>query len=188
VGTKAFAAAAALSAAVLLAAGCGGESEPSAEASQWASDVCTSISQWKTDVEGIAEQATEQVTSGTASRETIQSAIDDGLQASRELASELKALGAPDTPEGEEARQSLQTFADRVESSVNDVEQALDDLPDNPTVAQIIQSLSGLATSLQADVQAGQQVIVDLQEAGSDLRQAFEESPSCDELREPQDS
>jgi hypothetical protein len=170
----------------LVAAGCGGGEGSSAEEEAWANEVCTSIASWRTEVQTIATDAAQAVTEPGATRDTVEGAIDDGLQATETLLEDLRGAVPPDTSEGDEAKAAVDAFLDDVSSANDEVESALADLPEGAGLAAIVAELSGLATSLQTTVESGRALVTELTELGGTMQEAFENADSCQELREPE--
>lgn len=171
---------------VVVAAGCGGGGGSTAEEEAWADEVCTSIASWRTEVETIARDAADAITEPGASRETVEGAIEEGLDATEALLDDLRAAVPPDTPEGEEAQAAVEAFLGNVSSANDEVESALADLPEDAGLAAVIAELSGLAASLQTTIASGQTLVTELTELGASLKDAFENADSCQELREPE--
>jgi hypothetical protein len=170
----------------LVAAGCGGSGGASAEEEAWANRVCASIASWRTEVETIATDAAEAITEPGATRETVEAAIDEGLDATKTLVDDLRAAVPPDTPEGDEAKVAVDAFLDNVQASDAEVRSALAGLPEGAGLAEVIAELSGLATNLQSTIDSGQALVTELTELGGALKDAFENADSCQELREPE--
>jgi hypothetical protein len=170
----------------LVAAGCGGGGGSSAEEEAWATDVCASIASWRTQVETIATDAAEAITKPGATRDTLESAINDGLDATKTLLEDLRDAVPPDTSEGDEAKAAVDAFLDEVSAANDEVETALADLPDAAGLAQIVAALSGLATNLQTTVESGRTLVTELTDLGGAMKDAFENADSCQELREPE--
>jgi hypothetical protein len=170
----------------LVAAGCGGGGDSSAEEEAWATDVCTSIASWRTQVETIATDAAEAITKPGATRDTLEGAIDNGVEATETLLEDLRGAVPPDTSEGDDAKAAVDAFLDDVAAANTEVKTALADLPDAAGLAQIVASLSGLATNLQTTVESGRTLVTELTNLGGAMKDAFENADSCQELREPE--
>jgi hypothetical protein len=171
---------------VVVTAGCGGGGGSSAEEEAWADEVCTTIASWRTEVQTIVTNATNDLTQPGATRADLEAAIDDGLDATKTLVEDLRGAVPPDTPEGDEAKAAVQAFLDDVQASDDEVRSALAGLPEDAGLAQVIASLSGLATNLQTTVDNGRALVTQLTELGGSLKDAFEDADSCQELREPE--
>jgi hypothetical protein len=170
----------------LVTAGCGGGGGTSADEEAWASDVCASIASWRTQVETIATDAAQAVTRPGATRDTVEGAIDDGVEATETLLEDLRGAVPPDTSEGDDAKAAVDAFLDDVSSANTEVKTALADLPDTAGLAQVVAALSGLATTLQATVESGRTLVTELTDLGGAMKDAFENADSCQELREPE--
>jgi hypothetical protein len=166
------------------AAGCGGGDESPSSEELWASEVCTSIASWRTEVEAIARNAADALTEPGATRADLESAIDDGLQATEELGEELRAAVPPDTAEGNQAEAEVNAFLDDVRAADNEVRSALADLPDDAGLTEVVTELAGLAANLQQTIEKGRALVDDLTALGGDLKNAFEDAEPCQELRE----
>jgi hypothetical protein len=170
----------------LVAAGCGGGGGSSADEEAWANNVCATIASWRTEVETIATDAAEAITKPGATRDTLEAAINDGLDATKTLVEDLRGAVPPDTSEGDEAKAAVDAFLDDVSAANDEVETALADLPDAAGLAQIVAALSGLATNLQTTVESGRTLVTELTDLGGAMKDAFENADSCQELREPE--
>ena len=148
--------------------------------------MCTSIASWGTEVETIATDAAEAITEPGATRDTVEAAIGDGLDATETLLEDLRGAVPPDTSEGEEAKAAVDAFFDDVSSANDEVESALADLPAAAGLAAIVTALSGLATTLQTTIESGRTLVTELTELGGSMKDAFENTDSCQELREPE--
>ena len=164
------------------AAGCGGSDSTSAEET-WAASVCTSITTWRTDVGSITENATSAITEPGATPKDIETAIDDGVAATKTLVVDLRALTPPDTPEGIQAKTEVNAFLDDAQASIDQVQHAIDTLPAGAGLAQVITKLSGLASNLQSTLQGGRDLVTSLAALGGDLKDGFENAAPCQELR-----
>jgi len=168
----------------LVVAGCGGGGGGVSAEEAWAEGVCSSIASWQTEVETIATDAVAAITEPGATRATVEAAIDDGLAATRTLVDDLRASIPPETPDGDEAKAELEAFVDDVSAANDEVENALEALPDTARLPQVITELSSLATTLQQTIVSGRTLVTDLQELGGEIRDGFENAGSCQELRD----
>ena len=100
---------------VVVATGCGGES--SAE-EQWADSVCTDVATWQDELQQAEDEIRTALQSpGTETLGAIDTAIRQAAEATHELSDELKALEAPDTASGAEAKRQLDALATQLEST-----------------------------------------------------------------------
>jgi hypothetical protein len=170
-----------LAAAFVAGTGCGGDDEPPAEA--WANDVCTSISDWRTTIEGIVGDVQSQITSGNAGA-AIKDAVASGVDATTQLKDELQAIGAPETEAGEEAKQALDDFADDAAQTAEDVQAQAQKLPDSGSVSELLSQLTPLAASLESLAQEGQAKLNDLEQLdpSGEIQDGVENAESCQSL------
>lgn len=166
----------------LLLAGCGGGEESPAEA--WASDVCTSVATWKTEIGEITTEAADALTQPATARKTLETAVDDGLQATKTLIADLEALEPPATSEGQEAKGEIDAFLATLEATADEVQTALAGLSDAGSLSAIVESLSGLSTELQTTIDEGRELVTTLESLGGDIKDGFESADSCDDLRD----
>jgi methyl-accepting chemotaxis protein len=157
------------------AAGCGGSDEDPAV--QSADDVCTSLSDWKTDLENTVQGITSDL--GSLSANEVTDAVDSALDSTRNLLDELRGLGAPDTESGEQAKQDVDELADSLE-------QRADTLRDAADSGNVVSLVSTVTTQVQGAVQDVNQTLTQLRQLqpGQDLQQAFENDDTCQSLTE----
>ena len=166
----------------IVAAGCGGN-EASAE-EEWAGGVCSAVSDWQERIEQSAADISEQVRSpGADTLATIESEIQEGVDASKELADELKSLEPPDTEAGDQAQQELEGLADQVEATVDKTKETIDSLPENAGLKEVAQTVAPLLPSLQALATNVSVTIANVKERGSELKDGFDKADSCKKYR-----
>lgn len=164
------------------AAGCGG-SEPTAT-EDWAGDVCSAVGDWQDQLEQSASDIRDQVQSpGADTLEAIQSEIQEAVDASEELADNLRSLDPPDTDAGKEAQQDVTALADLVETTVDKTQETIDNLPENAGLRDVAESVAPLLPDLQALVTNVSAALSSVQERGSELNEAFEDAGSCERYR-----
>lgn len=163
------------------AAGCGG-SEPASQ--EWAGDVCSAVGDWQDQLEQSASDIREQIQSpGAGTLAAIESEIREAADASTELADELKSLDAPDTENGDQAKQQVDSLADQVEDTVDKTKETIDGLPENAGLTEVAEAVAPLLPSLQALVTNVSATLDAVQEAGSELKDGFDEAGSCEQYR-----
>jgi methyl-accepting chemotaxis protein len=157
----------------VLAAGCGGDDEDPNAA--WADDVCGSVSSW---VDSVREAA-DSVTSGQGS---VDDAVDDVKSATEQLDDDLSGLEPPEA--AEQVQDTLEQLLDQLRSGVRTIEDAVD----NASGGQALAALSTIGATISTMSEAVQSAFDDLRDAdtGDTLRQAFEDSDDCQELRQEQ--
>lgn len=164
------------------AASCGG-SEPSAT-EEWAGDVCSAVSDWQDQLEQSAADIREQVQSpGAGTLAAIESEIEEAVDASNELADDLKSLDPPDTETGDQTKQELDSLADQVEATVEKTKETIDSLPENAGLTKVAETVAPLLPSLQALVTNVSATLASIQERGSELKEGFDKADSCERYR-----
>jgi chromosome segregation ATPase len=163
-------------AAVLVAGGCGGDDESSAES--WANDVCSNLSEWLGEVDEAANSLTEQGSDFDES--AVRDAVDQIRNATDELADDLGELGPPDTDAGQEAEEALDTLSSELRKQSDSLEQELDE-NDAPLeqASAIAASFSAVADQLNETFQGLQGL-----DPGGELEDAFSDSEECDTFLE----
>lgn len=151
---------------VALAAGCGGEDESSSEA--WTDDFCSAASDWRSSLEGIVG---EFQSPSDLSAESIQGAIDDGLDATQSFLDDVDELGAPETEARQEAAAIVDSMTSSVQSTADDLRatfEGADSLGDVVTAAGEAASQVGqLEQELESSLDQLEQI--ETGELGSEL-------------------
>jgi hypothetical protein len=96
-----------------LAAGCGGASPEE----KWAGSVCTDIGDWKDQVQKSANDVQEKLQSPeTGMLAAIDADVQEAVDATDELAANLRSLDPLDSEEGRQAQQQLDAGFDNSDS------------------------------------------------------------------------
>jgi uncharacterized phage infection (PIP) family protein YhgE len=154
-----------------LAAGCGGDEEDPNAA--WADDVCGSVTGW---IDSVRE-AGESLQQGEGS---VDDAVDDLKSATEQLDDDLSGLEPPAA--AEQVQDTIEQLLDQLESGVRTIENAVE----NASGGEALAALTTIGATISTMSEAVSSTFDDLQEAdtGETLRNAFEESDSCQELRD----
>jgi hypothetical protein len=168
-----------------LSAGCGssGSSEGTLQtttitpASAFADGLCSAASTYKQSV----KSATSSLKGGKPTKGDVQSAVDDLTTATQKLTSDLKALGAPNTSDGQKAKQAVSGLATELQNDMQAIRAsllAISSAADIPSVAATV------STTLQAAQNEIAAAVVQLQalDPKSQLQQAFQSSGACKSL------
>ena len=165
----------------LLAAGCGG-GKSSEE--KWASSVCTNIANWKQQIQKEVNDARAALQSPKAgTMEAIKADVQQAANATKQLASNLKGLSAPNTSSGTQAKQQLDALSTQLENTVNQAKQAVATIPKNATLTQSASQLAALGPSLQSLVTNTKTTLSSIQSSSSDLKKGFQKADSCKQLQ-----
>jgi outer membrane protein OmpA-like peptidoglycan-associated protein len=155
---------------------------------QWADDVCTSLSDWRSSIESLAT-----VSGGSLSRDDLRQKLSDAQVATEQLITDLKDIGPPDTESGTQLKQQLQDSADQLQQSYENLKAQAQDALDADSATAFLQGLAQLAPDFQNLLNETASTLDTLQStdvAGSssdEIKQAFDDADSCQALRSAQD-
>ena len=161
----------------LLAAGCGGKSEPETMSTDdWANSVCGDLVTWTTTIKSLATSLQSNPT-----KAGLQDAVGEAQDATKTLSSDLKSLGKPDTDAGQQAKEDIDQLSDELTTDVDKIQSAVND------ASGVSGTLTAISTASATLVTMGQQVSATFGElqkldAKGELEQAFSNSSSCKEL------
>lgn len=167
-----------VSALALVAAGCGGGDDESSEAvpvDQWADEFCSAVGSWKDNLQEIRDRFTDL---SSLNEDSLNEAADDAESSTDEFIEDLKDLGRPDTPSGQEIEDSLQTLEDTVEQEKSDVADAVDNVEDLSDIPAAITTIGSAITSMGNALQSAFDAIRD-EDVGGELQTALDESEAC---------
>jgi hypothetical protein len=164
------------------AAGCGGGGASPEET--WAGDVCTSLGNWKDEVQQAANDAVQKLQSpGAGTLTAVQADVNKAVTATNQLGDDLKALGPPDTESGAQAKQKIDSLVTQLKGTVDEAKQALQGLPKSASLTDVVQQLAPLAPALQSLATKVQSTLSELKASGSELKEGFDKADSCKQLR-----
>lgn len=167
---------AALASLALVFAGCGGDdSDDNAANDAFASSVCGAVGTWTKEINSIVSS----ITIDNVSAASLQSKLSEAESATKTLATQLKAVPPPDSPDGTAAEQQLDQLSKDVNSTITTGKSALADVQDNASVATIQAALVLLAPQVKGLVSSAQSAVESLKTAGGSLSSAFKDSDSC---------
>ena len=180
--------AAAAIALVLSTAACGSSSNNSATTSTssttsdatasttWANSACTAFVNWRASVTAAGKSV-----SANPTKETVDQALASAKQATTKLKTTLKALPAPTTSAGTQARQELQQLKGQLQNDVVVIQRTVASVPAGSTGASQAASMvqTGLATMRQQIAAAGKELRSLPSGEGA---QAFNDAPACKSL------
>ena len=162
-----------------VAAGCGGDDEGSDEAvepTSWASGFCDAL---KTFTTGISEAGSGLASEGLPSSDQIVEAIDNAADAASTFADDLRALGKPDVPSGEEIQTELENAADQAGETFDSVKDEVDGEIDSATdVAAVAGAIAEAAQKALTGIQAATNKLQELDVEGT-LTSALQSVEEC---------
>ena len=160
----------------LMAAGCGGSSDTKANEA-YANGVCTAIGNWEQQIKTIATSF-----SGGVSQASLQAKVTQAEAATKTLVAQIKAVPAPDSSEGQAAKQQLDQLSTDINSTIDAANTALTELQANPSAAAIGGVVATLAPQVQSLASETKSAISTLKSAGGSLASAFKSTDSCNSL------
>ena len=163
-----------------LAAGCGGDddsgSDEAVEPATWASGFCDAL---KTFTTGISEAGSDLTGEGIPSGDEIIQVIDNAATAATTFADDLRELGRPDVPSGEEIQTELEDAAREAGETFDAVKDDIDGEIDNATdVAVVAGAIAEAAQTALAGIQAATNRLQELDVEGT-LQAALEGASEC---------
>jgi hypothetical protein len=161
----------------LLAAGCGGGDSTS---EQWANDFCTSVGDWREEVEDAASDLADP---GALDEQTLDEAVRQAVSATDDLLSDLGELGPPETEAGEQIEAELNDLEDVLRARASKARKALEQ--GASSVGDAFARLATLASELSASATAVKQTIADIRmlDPAGEVEQALRDSDACEGLR-----
>jgi hypothetical protein len=164
-----------------LAAGCGG-GQSSEE--KWASSVCTNIGNWKQQIQKEVSDARSALQSpGAGTLSAVKTDVNQAVDATKQLASSLKGLGAPNTSSGAQAKQQLDSLSTQLENTVNHAKETVANLPKGASVTESASQLASLGPALQSLSTNVKMTLNSLQASSSDIKKGFDQADSCKQFR-----
>jgi hypothetical protein len=160
-------AAAAAAAIALTLSGCGG-SEGASE--KWANDVCGTVVDWRDHVQDQVDQFRQD-----PNLANVSATIQDVVQSTTNMVSDLKGIGAPDTPSGDAAKKQVDAFADSISSRATNVQSAVS--------SGGLGAADEVSTEISGAIEDGQRALAGVENLTADLRQGIEDAKSCKDLR-----
>jgi septal ring factor EnvC (AmiA/AmiB activator) len=160
------------------AAGCGGGN--SSEAENWANSVCSTVSDWQGEIAQTAQEVQTELQSpnlGTVA--TIETQIQSAVTATQKLATDLKAIPAPDIDSGTQAKQQVDALASQLQSAVNIAKNTVDALPENAKLTDLAQKLLPLAPAIQSLATSTKNTVKAIETSGDELKEGFDKADAC---------
>jgi hypothetical protein len=168
----------ALSAAALsvLAAGCGGGGDENPAAS-WADGFCSSINTWTDDV----KSSVDSLRGGNLSKESLDNAAQDVGDSTDTLESDLKDLGPPETSEGQQAQDAVNTLSTSLKTGVQNVTDAFEGASGTSELLAAASTATQAVATMTSQIQQTFTTLEGLNPAG-ELKSALDDSSDCQDL------
>ena len=160
----------------LVATACGGSSDKKANEA-YANSVCTAMGSWQKQVKSILTTF-----SGIPSKSGLQAKVTQVEAATKMLATQIKAVPAPNTSDGQAAKQQLDQLSTDVTTTISSAKTAVAQIPSGASAGQITLALIPLAPQVKTLLTSAQSAIKSLQNRSGSLGSAFKSTASCQSL------
>jgi hypothetical protein len=169
------------------------DTDETVSAREWADNVCGTVLVWRGEMESIVDgvRSAGQIDAspGETGAESPQGRVgsvltgfEQALLATETMVVGLSRAGIPDTPNGEEAADELESWADDAVDDIEDAQDALEE--DVDTTEEQIEQLGEAVGTIVEVYASGGQAVADAAVSDSELARAMRESEKCDRLRE----
>jgi methyl-accepting chemotaxis protein len=174
-----------VSAAMFVAAGCGGGgssgtsatvTEAPSGAQAWANSVCQAVTSWNSAITSAGASLKDNPT-----EEGLRSAADQIRSATKTLSDDLKGLDAPDTENSQEAKAATDELATELEHGLNEITSAVDEASGVSGALTAISAVSSTLVTMGDQVSSTVQRLEQI-DAQGELGDAFVQSEACNGL------
>jgi hypothetical protein len=152
--------------------------EATASTTDWANGFCTAFATWTAAMKGIGTALQSNPT-----KANLQSTGDDIKSANQTLVDDLRGLGKPDIPRGQDAKDATDELATKIDADSEKITNSLQDLSSVSDLANaasvVTTTLATLETQVNDTLNQLQSIAQD--ESGS-LKDALKNSSACKEL------
>jgi len=162
----------------VVAAGCGGDDQSSAE--QWADSVCTDLNTWADSITTTITGVMSQGLGVTGS--DLRAAANQAQSATSRLVDDLRGIGPPDTESGQQAQQDVQQLGDTLEQHANKARDLVES--GSTSGAGLVATARSVLVEIGAAADQVKSALTSLQQAGQDIRDGIESSDACQKLRD----
>ena len=161
-------------------AGCGGKSAEE----EWAGNVCTDVANWQSQVKTATSNISTALQSpGSGTVSTVSTQVQAALNATRELATNLKGDKPPSTDEGQQAKQQIDSLATQLQSTAAKAKQTAGSVPDGASASEAAQALSSLAGDFRSLSEQVSSTLSSVEASSSKLKEGFDKADSCKQFR-----
>jgi gas vesicle protein len=162
-------------------------------AGEWTQSVCGAVGVWRGELEDIVDDirnpnaqtasGSEEPQSETPQGRTgfIRKGLERAVGAAETLVVGIDDAGIPDSPQGEEAAETVSDWADSAQEELEEAQDSLDEEADDleDAIEQLAEAVGAIATTLAS----GAATIVEVARLDPELDAAFRDSSTCQQLR-----
>jgi hypothetical protein len=169
------------------------ESGETVPAGEWTQSVCGAIGVWRGELEDIVNDVrnpnaqtaggSEEPQSETPQGRTgfVRKGLERAVGAAETLVVGIDNAGIPDSPEGEEAAETVSEWADSAQSELEDAQDSLDEEADS--LEESIEQLTAAARAVGATLAGGVQTIAEVTRLDPELARTALDTSTCQQLR-----
>ena len=169
------------------------DTDETVSALEWADNVCGTAFVWRGEMESIVDGIRASGQAGTSGSESgaespqgrsgsVLTGLEQALLATETMVEGIARAGIPDTSNGEDAANSLESWARDAVEDLEDAQDALEE--DVDTVSEEIERLSDAVGTIVEVYASGGQAVADAAASDPELAAALAGSEKCDQLRE----
>ncbi len=179
---------------IVVAAAVGGrdESGETVPAGEWTQSVCGAIGVWRGELEDIVDDVRVPNAESTSGEEPqsetpqgrtgfIRKSVERAVGAAEILVEGVDNAGVPDSPEGEEAAETVSDWANSAQEELEDAQDALDEEADS--LEESIEQLTGAARAIGSVLAGGVQTIAEVTRLDPELARTALDTSTCQQLR-----
>jgi hypothetical protein len=168
---------------LLAVAGCGGDDDDGGGQSaseEWVSGLCSAAATWRSSLEDTVSQFGSP---SDLTADSLRQAVNDGLDATETFVDDVRGLGRPETEASQEASSIVDSMADDVESTKDDLRDTFGSGDDS--LPELISKLSVAGQQIQQMGAELQSSFTELQnlDGGQELKDEIDANADCDAAR-----
>ncbi len=163
------------------------KSDQPVSATEWANAVCASVGVWRGELETIAndfrspgrihaDQTRED------RRASVRLALERTVTATDTLVQGIESAGVPETPDGRQAADEIQAWADTAHTNLEDSLAAFEDTGDDPR--ERLEALGAATGGVLETLVTGVETLVGAARLDAQLGAAFVDAETCRSFRE----
>jgi hypothetical protein len=139
---------------------------------------------WVVQLKSTAQDVQSQLSSpGVGTASAIQADVTEAKQATNQLATTLKGLGAPPSENGQTAQSLVQSLATTVQQTATKVQQEVDTLKSSSSLSESAKAMASISTEISAAVAQAQSTRQSLQGLAGEFKDSFSKVDSCKQLQ-----